>query len=51
MHYYLNYSGEPKSFAYPYGGGTEVLTGRAVAAGSNLAVGAWDAAIIEEGRP
>jgi beta-galactosidase len=48
MHYYLNYSAAAQSFAYAYGAGADVLTGRAVAAGSSATVGPWDVLIVEE---
>ncbi len=48
MHYYLNYSAAPQSFAYAYGAGADVLTGRPVAAGSTATVGPWDVLIVEE---
>jgi beta-galactosidase len=50
MHYYLNYSGEPQTFSYSYGPGTELLTGTKVAASMQVTVPAWDLLIIEERR-
>ncbi|MGE5646611.1 MAG: beta-galactosidase [Acidobacteriota bacterium] len=47
-HFYLNYSAEPQTFAYAYGAGSDVLTGRAAARGAILTIGPWDVAIIEE---
>jgi beta-galactosidase len=48
MHYYLNYSAAAQYVAYAYGTGADVLTGRAVAAGSTAMVGPWDVLIVEE---
>jgi len=48
MHYYLNYSAAAQPVAYAYGAGADVLTGRAVAAGSTVTVGPWDVLIVEE---
>ncbi len=48
VHYYLNYSAQPQTFAYPYGGGTDVLTGNAVASNANLTLSPWDVVIVEE---
>ena len=48
IHYYLNYSGEPVSFAYGYAAGHELLSGQAMAAGATVSLGAWDVAIVEE---
>ena len=48
LHYYFNYSSEQKSFAYSYGMGKELLTGTATAHGQQVALKAWDVAIVEE---
>jgi beta-galactosidase len=48
MHFYLNYSAEPQSVAYPYGAGTELTANKPVAANAALRIGAWDLAIVEE---
>ena len=50
LHFYLNYSGQPQSVAYPYGNGTELFTGRAVSTSSQIPLAAWDLAVIEERR-
>lgn len=46
--YYMNYSSDPQSFAYPYSAGTELLSQKAVAPQEKLTLGPWDVAIIEE---
>ena len=46
LRFYLNYSGEPQSFAYAHGAGTELLSQRPVAAGERLALGPWDLAVV-----
>jgi len=48
LHYYLNYSSEPQTFIYQYGGGSEILQQIAIAHGQSIALKPWDAAIIEE---
>jgi beta-galactosidase len=48
VHFYLNYSGEAKSFAYPYGNASDVLTGRGAASGATVTLAAWDVAVLEE---
>jgi beta-galactosidase len=48
IRFYLNYSGEPQSFAYAHGAGTELLSQRSVAAGERLAIGPWDLAVVRE---
>lgn len=48
MHYYLNYSGVPHSFHYPYGAGEDILAGRPVEAGRQIALAPWDVVVIEE---
>ncbi len=42
VHYYLNYSSDLQSFNYPYGGGTELLTGKSIATSERLALQPWD---------
>jgi beta-galactosidase len=46
--YYLNYSGQPQNFAYPYAAGNEILTGAPVRRAQILRLAPWDLAIIEE---
>jgi beta-galactosidase len=48
IHYYLNYSGNPQTFAYSHGSGSDLLTGKTVASSDQLTIGPWDLAIIEE---
>ncbi|HYK88374.1 MAG TPA: beta-galactosidase [Acidobacteriota bacterium] len=48
LHYYLNYSSQPQSFAYPYAGGADLLTGKTIAKAQNLTIGPWDLLIVEE---
>ncbi len=48
VHYYLNYTGQPQSFKYGRGAGSDLLTGKPAAAGQTLTLGPWDVAIIEE---
>jgi beta-galactosidase len=47
MHYYLNYSGRPQSVSVARGG-SEVLAGKSIDAGTTLHLAPWDLAIIEE---
>jgi len=46
--YYLNYSGTEQSFVYPYASGRDLLTGRIVAEGEEVALAPWDLVIVEE---
>jgi beta-galactosidase len=48
MHYFLNYSGQPQTFAYAYGAGADLLTGKTYARSAGVTLPAWDLAIIEE---
>jgi beta-galactosidase len=48
LHYYFNFSGSDQSAVYPYGDGSELLTGNAVAKGKSLRLGPWDLAIVVE---
>jgi beta-galactosidase len=48
LHYYFNYSGDEKSFAYPHAAGVDLLTGHAVAAAETIKLAPWDLAIVEE---
>jgi beta-galactosidase len=48
LRFYLNFSGEPQSFAYGHGAGTELLSQRPVAAGERLTVGPWDLLVVRE---
>jgi beta-galactosidase len=48
VHYYLNYSSAPQTFAYEYGAGVEILLETAVTHGQSISLKPWDVAIIEE---
>lgn len=48
LRFYLNFSGEPQSFQYPHPAGTELVSGRGVAPGERITLGAWDLALIEQ---
>jgi beta-galactosidase len=48
LHYYLNFSGEEQSFAYPYGNGSDLLTDTSVRDGQALKLKPWDLAIVAE---
>jgi beta-galactosidase len=48
IHYYLNYSSDPQTLAYPYGAGTDLLGQTAVAHSQSLTLKPWDLVIVEE---
>jgi beta-galactosidase len=48
IHYYLNYSSDPQTVSYAYAAGSDLTTGKSVAAAQQLTVAPWDLAIIEE---
>jgi beta-galactosidase len=48
IHYYFNYSGEAKTFTYPYPTGKALLTDESVAMESKLSLPAWGFQVIEE---
>jgi len=48
LHFYLNFSGEPQSFAYAHGAGRDLLAGRPVSARQTITLGPWDLAVVEE---
>lgn len=48
LHYYLNISPAAAEFAYPYAGGLDLLTNRAVARGAKLRLDPWGVAIVQE---
>lgn len=48
MHDFLNYSVQPQTFAYAYGDGADLLTGKTYARSAGVSLPAWDLAIIEE---
>ena len=51
IHYYLNYASAPATFRYDYAAGTNLLTGNALAKGTQVNVGAWDVVIVKEDTP
>jgi beta-galactosidase len=48
LHYYFNFSGHEQRFAYPYSGGSDLLSGRRADRGQRITLGPWDLAIIAE---
>ncbi len=48
LHYYFNYSAAEVKAPYTYGAGTNLLDGKSVSRGQDLALAPWDLAIIEE---
>ena len=48
LRYYFNYSGSEVSVTYGHKAGSDLLTGRKVAAGDKLTLAPWDLAIVEE---
>jgi len=48
LHYYLNFSGQEQSFPYPYGNGSDLLSGSRVSGGQTLRLKPWELAIIAE---
>ena len=48
IHYLLNYSSDARTFNYPYGAGTDLLTQAAVAHSQQITIRPWDLFIIEE---
>jgi beta-galactosidase len=48
LHYYFNYSAKAVEVSYPYAEGTNLLDGKAVGKSSNIPLGPWDLAIVEE---
>ncbi len=48
LHYYLNYSGEPQAFAYPYADGVDLLSRKPIAKAQSMTLQPWDLAIVEE---
>ncbi len=49
--YFFNYSGAGANFRYAHADGTNLLTGKQVTHDSDLSLGPWDVAIIEENGP
>ena len=48
LHYYLNFSGEAHDALYPYGKGSDLLTGTTLGQGQTLKLKPWDLAIVAE---
>jgi len=48
VHFYYNYSSDPREIGYPHPAGTELVKGEAVAEGETVEIGPWDLLIIEE---
>jgi beta-galactosidase len=48
LHYYLNFSGQEQLVPYPYGTGSDLLTGVSVKQGQTLKLGPWDLLIVSE---
>jgi beta-galactosidase len=48
LHYYLNFSGDKETVSYPYGDGSDLLSGTAVHHGEKLQLNPWDLAIVRE---
>ena len=48
IHYLLNYSAVPRTVAYPYGAGVDLLSGNSVAPKENVTLARWGVAIVEE---
>lgn len=50
IHYFLNYSGTPATFAYTYGAAHDLLSSRSAVTGASITIGPWDLALLEEDR-
>ncbi|UCF39366.1 MAG: beta-galactosidase [Acidobacteriota bacterium] len=48
VHFYLNYSSESQTVTYSNSSGSDLLSGQAVAQGSNVTIAPWDLLIIFE---
>lgn len=48
IHYYFNYSGEPKSFTYPYPKAKVLLTAETLTGQGQITLPAWGFTIVEE---
>jgi beta-galactosidase len=48
IHYFLNYSGDPVTFTYSYAKARDLLHGKLLPTQSQITVGAWDLALLEE---
>ncbi len=50
LHYYLNYSSEPKTVSYPYAAATDLLTNSATSPNQQITLKPWDLAILQENK-
>jgi beta-galactosidase len=50
LHYFLNYSSSPQKFTYDLPPGTDLLTGKSIAASQGIELGPWDLIIVEENQ-
>jgi beta-galactosidase len=48
LRYWMNFSGTPQTFNYPYAGGTDILSGKTVAKAQSLTLPPWDLIIVKE---
>jgi beta-galactosidase len=48
IHYLLNYSPNPRTLAYPFGAGMELLSNQPVPSGGRVDLGPWGVAIVED---
>jgi beta-galactosidase len=50
LHYFFNYSSDKQSFTYNQKPGTDLLTGKSIAAAQDVDLAPWDLVIVEEGK-
>jgi len=48
VHFYYNYSSDPKEIGYPHSSGSELVSGKTVSEGETVEIDPWDVLIIEE---
>jgi beta-galactosidase len=48
VHFYLNYSGDPQTFIYSWGAGSDLLTGTGVSAKQTVTLKPWGLVVVEE---
>ena len=48
IHYFLNYSSDTQHFNYPQRSGTDLLSGKSIAANQAVEIAPWDLIIVEE---
>ncbi|HZD47309.1 MAG TPA: Beta-galactosidase C-terminal domain, partial [Silvibacterium sp.] len=48
IHFYLNYSSNPQTFAYSHAAGSDLLTGKSITSTDQITLQPWDLAVIEE---